>query len=172
MSAGCGDCYGFGIGGRLFAAGCVDVTLALCSVVFPSGACWGSSTENGYMSTKPTDPSSFFFYRFLIAAIFLLSPKSHLLKFPIYKTGRSRSSQASHIAWGTTSFVPSFYTYVIRRHSARKTLSMVSLRLLYIAPTSESPSVHIYNMDYKVPHLLLRILYCCCDGSKNQNQTL
>jgi hypothetical protein len=29
-----------------------------------------------------------------------------------------------------------------------KQLSMVSFKLLYIVPTSKSPSVHIYNMDY------------------------
>ncbi len=68
------------------------------------------------------DPSPFFiFYRFLIAVIFLLSPKSHLLIFPTYKASRSRSSQTSHTAWGT-SFVPSFYTYVIGHHDARKTV--------------------------------------------------
>ncbi len=78
---------------------------------------------HGYALTKSTDPSPFFFfYRFLIAVIFLLSPKSHLLIFPTYKTGLSGSSQASHTAWGTTSFVPSFYTYIIGHHDARKTL--------------------------------------------------
>ena len=53
-----------------------------------------------------------------------------------------------------------------------KQFSMVSLKLLYIAPTSKSPSVHIYNMDYKVPRLLLHVLYRHRDGSKSQVQTM